>query len=76
MPPISMKKILIAILIIVLLSRLDRVFAFLSRIYEFVYESLDPARNFSKGEKYILCLLLLALLYITIYKLLYEKMRK
>jgi len=76
MPPISMKKIFIAILIIVLLSRLDRVLAFLSRIYEFFHESLDAAGNFSKGEKYVLCLLLLALLYISIYKLMYEKMKK
>lgn len=73
MPPISMKKVLIAILTIVLLSRLDRVFAFISRIYQIIYDSLEPARNFSSGEKYCLLLAIFALLYITIFKLLYKR---
>jgi hypothetical protein len=77
MPPISMKKVLIAILIVIGLSRIDVLVGFIYRIYEGIYDSLAPVmRNFSTGQRYILVLLLGSLCYISLYKLLYEKIRK
>ena len=75
-PPISMKKVLIAIVIVVMLSRLDRIIAFISAVYKTIDDSLEPARNFSSDLKYCILLAIFALLYISIFKLLYEKMRK
>ena len=80
MPPISMKKVLIAILIAILivigLSRLDRVIAFASKIYQFFYDSFQPLQACPPNARLTLVLLALALLYISFYKLLYERMKK
>jgi H+/Cl- antiporter ClcA len=77
MSPISMKKVLIAILIVIGLSRVDVIVGFIHHIYEGIYDSLAPVmRNFSTGERYVLVLMLGALLYISFYKLLYERMKK
>lgn len=73
MPPISMKRILIAILMVVALSQIDTVMLFLAQIYHFFDDSLEPIREFSPQEQYVVTLLLGALLYITIFKLRYNR---
>jgi hypothetical protein len=73
MPPISMKKVLIVILIVIGLSRLDRVIAFASKIYQFFYDSFEPLQTCPRNARLTLVLLALALLYITVFKLLYRK---
>ena len=74
MPQISMKKVLIAILIIILLSRLDKVFAFASGLYQAIVDSFEPLRRCSAEMKYLVLIAFFALLYITIFKLLYKRM--
>ena len=76
MPPISMKKVLIAILIIILLSRLDRVIAFAKRAYVTVYESFEPLRNCSAEARYIVLIAFLALIYISVFRLLQKYLRQ
>jgi len=73
MPPISLKKVIVAILIIILLSRLDRIIALIVRIYEAFYDSFEPLRNCPPEGKYIAALVFLALVYITIFKLLQNR---
>jgi len=73
MPPISMKKVLIAILIIVLLSRLDRIFALFSGFYQAIYDSFEPLRNSSIESRYIAALAFLALIWVTVYLLLQNR---
>ena len=76
MPPISMKKIFIAILIIFALSRLDRIIHLAHQIYTFFCDWLAPLNDTPPPGRVALAALLLALLYISVYKLLYEKIRK
>jgi hypothetical protein len=72
-----MKKVLITILIVIGLSKVDVIVGFIHRIYEGIYDSLAPVmQNFSPGERYVLVLMSGALLYISLYKLLYERMKK
>jgi H+/Cl- antiporter ClcA len=72
-----MKKVLLAILIVIGLSMIDVLVGFIHRIYEGIYDSLASVmRNFSTDERYVLVLMLGALLYISFYKLLYERMKK
>ena len=73
MPPISMKRVVIAIIIIVLLAKLDRVIALFNSIYETFYNAFEPLRNSPPLGKYIVALLFLLLLYITIFKLLLRR---
>ena len=73
MPPISLKKVIVAILIIILLSRLDRIIALMVRIYEAFYDSFEPLRNCPPGWKYVVALTFLALIYVTIFKLLQNR---
>lgn len=74
MPPISLKRVLLAILIIVLLSKLNRIIAFGHSVYQAIYDSFEPLRNNSCVEgRYVATLLLLALIYITIFKLLQNR---
>jgi hypothetical protein len=73
MPPISMKRVVIAIIIIVLLANLDRVIALFNSIYEAFYNAFEPLRNSPPFGKYIVALLFLLLLYVTIFKLLQRR---
>jgi ABC-type multidrug transport system fused ATPase/permease subunit len=75
MPPISLKKVAIAILLIIVLSRLDRISAFASAVYYFFYDSFKGFHCPARG-RLALATLILALIYITIYKLLHEKINK
>jgi len=76
MPPISFKKLIIAILIVIALSRIDRIVAFASEIYQFFYDSFEGLRTSPARGRLAVATLILALLYISIYRLLYEKIRK
>jgi hypothetical protein len=73
MPPISIKRVVIATIIIVLLAKLDRVIAFFNSIYEAFYNAFEPLRNSPPLGKYIAALMFLLLLYITIFKLLQRR---
>ena len=73
MPPISFKKILIAILAIVILSQFDHILAFARSVYQQIYIAFEPLRNCGPGAKYIVTLLFLALIYITVFKLLQNR---
>jgi len=73
MPPISMKKVFIAIIIIILLAKLDRVIALFNSIYIVFYNSFEPLRNSPPLAKYIAALAFLLLLYVTIIKLLQRR---
>ena len=76
MPPISFKKLVIVILIVIALSKIDRILAFASGIYQFFYNSFEGLRNSPVPGRLAVATLILALLYISIYKLVYEKMKK
>jgi hypothetical protein len=73
MRPISSKKILIGLLVLIALSRWDKVSAFASSVYEFFYDALAPVRHGSADGRFLVALALLALLFITIFKLLYNR---
>ena len=73
MQTISFKKIIIAILIVVLLSRLDRVLTLISHIYETIDESFDPLRNCSEGARYLVTLALLSLAFVIFWQLYLRK---
>ena len=69
MPVISMRKILIAIFIIVLLSRLDLVVATIGGLCRAIYDSFEPLRNCSKDVRYVLTLAFLSLCFLVFWKL-------
>jgi hypothetical protein len=73
MQEISIKKILIFLAIIITLSQLHKILAFMRAVHQFVWDGLEPARHFSTGEKYLVILGLLALVYITIFRLLLNR---
>lgn len=76
MPPISMKKIAIGILIILVLARLDFIANVIHQIYGLFAEWLLPLRNTPPPGRVALAALLLALIYISIFKIVFERMRK
>jgi len=76
MQPISFKKLVIAILIVIAMSKIDRISAFASAVYQFFYDSFEGLRTSPARGRLAVATLILALLYISIYKLLYEKIRK
>jgi len=75
MPPVSMKKIFIAILIVLVLAKLDRIIEMCQHIYQFFYDWISP-QSFHPTGKVAIATLILALLYISIYKILYDRMTK
>jgi len=75
MPTISMKKIIIAILIVLVLAKLDRIIELCHRIYQFFYDWLSP-QNIHPTGRVAIAALILALIYISIYKILYDRMTK
>ncbi|MFC1604958.1 hypothetical protein ACFL5F_08025 [Planctomycetota bacterium] len=76
MPPISMKKIGIGILIILALSRLDCITNAIHQIYELFADWLSPLQNTPPPGRVALAALILALIYITIFKIVQERIRK
>ena len=73
MPPISLKKTIIVILIVVMLSRLDHVIAFISSIYQAFYDSFEPLRNSSPEGRYLVTLAFLSLCFVVIWHLFLRK---
>lgn len=73
MPQISLKKLLLLLFIIILLSKLKLIIALFANIFTGFYDSFEPLRDSPPLGKYIAALLLLALLYITIFKLLLNR---
>jgi len=76
MQPISMKKVFIAILIVLALSRLGRIIEMIRHLYQFIYDSLSPLQSTPSHGRVALAALLLALIYISIYKIIYDRMDK
>jgi len=73
MPPISLKKIAVVIIVIVALSRLDKVLALAFSTWQAVCDSFEPLRNSPPVARQTIVVLLFALLYITIFKLLIKR---
>ena len=76
MPPISMKKIAIGILIILVLAHLDFITDVIHRIYGLLADWLSPLKDTPPPGRVALLALLFALIYITILKIILERMRK
>ena len=74
MPPISFQKIAIGVLIVLVLSQLDKVLAAVSSVYAWAYDSFAPFRRMSVNQRYALLLLLFVLFYVTAFQL--RQMRK
>jgi hypothetical protein len=73
MPRISFKKIAIVLLVIIVLSRLDKVLTAVLSIYQFFYDAFEPLRHSSVEGRFLVALSLLVLLFVTIFKLLYKQ---
>jgi len=73
MPHISLRKIVFWVVVIVLLSRIEHIIAFISSIYWVFYFSFEPLRNCSTESKYVVVLLFFSLIWITVFKLFYRK---
>ena len=73
MPPISMKKVLVLILLVLLLFHWRFVADLCRHIGQIIYDSFEPLRNRPVEERYVVVLLLLALIYATLFRLLHRK---
>ena len=84
MPPISLRKIVFWIMVIIMLSQLDHIIAFIlsicrilnlfiSGVFWIFYNSFEPLRKCSDGAKYVVALLFLALVWATIFKIFSRK---
>ena len=68
-----MKKVIMWILIILMFFQLDKILASIYLIYKAIYDSFEPLRNGPENARFVTTLLILALLYITIFKLLQNR---
>ena len=73
MRPISSKKIIIILLVFIALSRWDKVSAIASGFYQFIVDALEPLRHSPAPGRLAVASLILALIYITVFKLLYDR---
>ena len=73
MPRLSFKKIAIAFLILLLLSRSSKIIAYLSDLEWESWFTMEPLANSPPLQRYIATLAVLALIYVTIVKLLMKK---
>lgn len=76
MPPISFKKIGLVLLAIIALSRLDKILAAGSGIYEFFRDSLSPFQDSPREGRFLVALAILVLVYVTVFRLLHDRGRK
>jgi uncharacterized protein YggT (Ycf19 family) len=76
MRPISTKKVLLILLGLLVLSRWDQVLAIASGVYRFIADALEPLRTSPPPGRLAVASCILALIYITIFKLLYDRNRK
>jgi hypothetical protein len=70
---ISIKKILIAVLIIILLSQLHEIAVVSKDVFRVFYDAFDPIRNSPPLAHYTAVLAFLALVWVTIYYLLLNR---
>ena len=68
MPPLSLKKILAAVAAIVVLAYNRRIIDCLKSIWDWFVTGLEPLRNSPAEARFVLTLLLMALLFITLYR--------
>ena len=73
MPRLSFKKIAIAFLVLFLLSRSSKIIAFLKNLEWESWFTMEPLANSPPLQRYIATLAVLALLYVTIVKILMKK---
>ena len=76
MPPISLKKIAIVLLLVIALSRLDKILAAGAIVYEFFCDALTPFFEGPRGGRFVVAVAILALLYVTAFRLLQDRNRK
>ncbi len=76
MPEISLKKIICVIVIIIALSRLDTILAFIRNICTGIYDNFEPLRNCSEEGKFIVTAAFLFLCFLIVWKLVLLKMKK
>lgn len=75
MPTISIKKIILWIVIITVLVKWDEIMAVILSIFFVFYRAFEPLRESPPLARYTAALAVLALLYISVFKLL-QSMRK
>jgi hypothetical protein len=73
MTRVSFRRIGITLLVVIGLARLDKVLATISIVYCFAYDSFDPLRRCPVEWQYVVMLLIFALVYLTVFKLLYRR---
>jgi hypothetical protein len=76
MSSINIRKIAVLLLTIVALAHLDKILAVLSSVYEFFRDSLSPFRNSSAEGRFAVAVGMLALAYVTIFRLLHDRDKK
>ena len=76
MPPTSLKKIGIAVLLVIAVAHLDLILAFASGVYKFFYDSFEGLRRSPAPGRLAVVTLILALLYVSVYTLLNNKLKK
>jgi len=70
---ISLKKILIVLMIIILLSQLHKISVVSKDIFRVFYDAFDPMRNSPPLARYTAVLAFLALVWVTVYYLLLNR---
>jgi len=70
---ISLKKLLLLLLIIILLAKFKLIITMITAIFMGFYDAFEPLRERPAAERYIVALAFLALIYLTIYKLLLNR---
>lgn len=76
MPPISLKKIAVVLLLVIALSRRDRILAAGAIVYEFFCDALAPFFEGPRGGRFVVAVAILALLYVTAFRLLQDRNRR
>lgn len=76
MRPISLQKILIILIVLLAMSRWDKVSAIASDVYHFICDAFEPLRNSPPPGRLAVASLFLALIYATIFKFLHDRNRK
>jgi len=72
MRPLSSKKLLLLIVMVVAIWRWDKIFAVVVAICEYFRTALAPFHDMPPRGKFVVALLIIALVFITVFKLLYK----
>ena len=73
MPKLSLKKILLVILAIVLLAYSGRIYEICRETWDWMAEGLTPLSNTPKEMRFVLTLLILALVFVVFYQLIMNR---